>query len=195
MAQTVTVACGFGGEAGDLYAEGCWLGVDAVCAADAERVHVGAGERGECLCQLFRPGQHNRADITELHGERGVEHVARSESVVNPAACRLAGTGGKNIDEGRDVVVENLLAFGDLLGRCRRAADRLKIGLGRAVKLLASGYLNAPPRLKAGGIGPQRANLVARVAIDHARRILSARWPAFFALSRPTAATGTPGGI
>ena len=114
---------------------------------------------------------------------------------MNPAACRLTGAGGKDVNEGSNVVVENLLALGNLLGRCRGAADRLKLGFGRPFEFLAGGDLNEAPGLKTGGVGPQRADLVARVPIDPARRILSARWPAFLALSRPTEATGTPGGI
>ena len=61
--------------------------------------------------------------------------------------------------------------------------------------LLAGRDLDPAHRLKARVVGPQLAELPAGVAVNHASRIRAASTAALRALSTPTVATGTPGGI
>ena len=69
----------------------------------------------------------------------------------------------------------------------RGGADRLQLGLGRAVHRLAGGNLDAAPRLHARLVGPQGAHLGPGVAIDHGPSIeQSRRWTA----SAPTERVG-----
>src|SRR6202012_125042 len=69
------------------------------------------------------------------------------------------------------------------------------VGAEQLTKLLTRCHLDAAPRLHPRLVRPQTAELVARVASDHAPRIFAASTAALRALSRPTHATGTPGGI
>ena len=118
---------------------------------------------------------------------------------MDPAAGR-AGRLREHIDERRDVMVSGLLALVDRLDREGGAADRVELGGGRTVHLLAGRDLDLAHRLEARVVGPQLAELLAGVAIDHQRsnapyaaRMRAASTAAFLALSTPTVATGTPG--
>src|SRR5205823_5877943 len=130
-----------------------------------------------------------------------VEHVRGGQAEVDPATG-LTGGGGKHVDERGHVVVDLALALAHRLHREGRVADRLELSVRRALaraeqvsELLARGDLDAPPALHARLIAPDACQLRARVAIDHAVRICAARIAALRALSNPTHATGTPGGI
>src|SRR5699024_1393043 len=102
----------------------------------------------------------------QLQAERGVEDVGAREPVVDPAPGR-AGAGREDVDERGDVVVGDLLAPPDVLDGEGRGADRREVGLRRAVHRLAGGDLDAPPRLHAGLVGPDRAELGTRVPAYH----------------------------
>ena len=82
----------------------------AVGAADAERVDVRARLRDQRVDELLGAGEHDLAREPQLHGERGVEHVARREPVVDPAPGR-AGARAEDVDERGDVVVGDGLAL------------------------------------------------------------------------------------
>src|SRR3954469_995954 len=166
VAQALGVALGLEREAGELDAERRRLGVDAGRAPDADRVDVLAGALGQRADELVRPGHDDLAGRAQLQRERRVEHVARRQPEVDPAAGR-PGARRQDVDEGRDVVVGDALALLDRLDRERGGADRLEVAGGRAGHLLAGRDLDAPPGLHARVVGPQRADLLAGVALDH----------------------------
>ena len=125
-----------------------------------ERVAVGA-----------RALHEDRAGLGDLQPERGVEHVGGGEPVVHPAAG-LAHRGGHDVHEGRHVVVGHLLALGDLLdGERRPLANGRGVlggdgaGLGQRVH---HGQLHLEPGVELALLGPDRAHLRARVALDQA---------------------------
>src|SRR5262249_51407115 len=124
----------------------------------------------------------------------GVEDVGGRQPVVDPPP-RLAGRRAEHVDERGDVVVGDLLPLLDRLDGERRQRDGLQLARRRPLGLQGAGDLHLPPALELGLVGPDGPDLGAGVARDHALRIRSARCPAFLALSRPTQATGTPGGI
>ena len=87
-----------------LDAEGGRLGVDAVAAADGERVLVLEGaplQRGE---QRVEVGEQDVGGAHQLHGEAGVEHVGRGHALVHEARVG-ADDLGEMRQEGDDVVL------------------------------------------------------------------------------------------
>src|SRR5450759_3556642 len=156
-----------------------------------EALEAGAGERD-------RPDQ--LAGGAQLERERRVEHVRGGQAEMDPAPG-VAGGGGQHVHERGHVVVGHPLALFDLLHCEARAADRLELCLARALRseqasqLLAGGDLDLPPGVHARRVGPQAGELRAGVPGNHALRICAARIAALRGLSRPTPATGTPGGI
>ncbi len=68
----------------------------------------------EDLHQPLGVGEDQLRDAPELERESGVEHVARGQAVVDPAA-RWSGRGGEHVDERRNVVIGDLLPLGDRL--------------------------------------------------------------------------------
>ena len=109
--QPQQVAVRLEGEAGELHAERGGLGVHAVRAAHAERVHVLARALRRARRGSRRaPPTRIIARLRELQAERGVEHVGGGEAVVDPAP-RLADRAGHHVHEGRHVVVGDLLAL------------------------------------------------------------------------------------
>ena len=95
-----------------------------------------------------------------------VEHVAERQAEVNPAAG-VAGGLAEDVDERRQVVVGRALALVDGVDGERRAADRVELLLRRPVHRLARRDLDAAPRLHARLVGPERADLRARVTGNH----------------------------
>src|SRR5439155_6341771 len=106
-------------------------------------------------------------------------------------ACRRA----EHVDEGGDVVLGDVLALAHRLDGERRGADRVELVGQRPVHLLAGRDLDPAPGFHPGLVGPDCAEGGACVALDHALMMRTARCAALRGLSRPTAATGTPGGI
>ena len=80
---------------------------------------------------------------------------------------RLTGVGGEHIDERSHVVLRQRLALIDGGDGERRRANRLELGRGRPLHLLAGGDLDLAPELHPRRVGPQRAELRACVALDH----------------------------
>ena len=91
LLQPLGVAVGLHREAGELEAERGRLGVDAVGAADAQRVRVLARPLGEHGGQLAGGRDDHLAGAPQLQGQRRVEHVRRGEAEVDPATGRARG--------------------------------------------------------------------------------------------------------
>ena len=152
--QALGVAVRLEGEARELEAEGRRLGVDAVGAPDADGVGVLARPRGQ---RAPRARARPPTTISPAACSCRASAVSRTSEEVSPkwiqrppgpALCL------QHVDEGRHVVVGHALALLDRLDGERRAADRLEVGLGRALHLLARRHLDAPPRLHARLVGP-----------------------------------------
>ena len=107
--------------AGELHAEGRGLGMDAVAAADGERVLVLQRALLQRRQQLVDVAEQDVGGLGELDGEAGVEHVRRGHALVHEARLRadeLAEPG----QEGDHVVLGDLLDgvdLRDLAGRDR----------------------------------------------------------------------------
>ena len=156
------VAIGLEGEAGEAQAEGGRLGVDAVGAADAERVAVLERPLDQGVAVGAGARQHDLAGLAQLQRQRRVEHVGGGQPVVDPAPV-LADRGGDDVDEGGDVVVGHLLALVDRLDReggvgprrlGRLARHRALLGPG-----LGGGQLDLEPALELALRRPDRADL------------------------------------
>ena len=200
--------------AGQLQAERRRLGVHAVRAPDRERVAVLLGsrdDRGERACRC--PARIRRAGLLDLERERGVEHVRRGQPVVEPAAL-LAEPLRDGVDERGDVVLRARLDLGDALRRRRRRTAR-----GSPRRRRAGTTPDLRPRVERGELdlepprelalaptrprpwpGGSSARSPGQTSAAPGRthetpRMRAASTAAFFALSTPTAATGTPGGI
>ena len=85
---------------------------------------------------------------------------------MDPAAG-LTGGGAEHVDERGDVVVGDPLALLHRLDGERRGADRLEVGLGRALECLGGGDLHVAPRGHAGLVGPDGTDLGTGIALDH----------------------------
>ncbi len=165
--QPVAVARRLHREAGEFDPERRRLGMHAVGAADAQRVHVRPRLRDQRVDEALGAGEHDLAGEPQLHGEGGVEDVARRQPVVDPAAGR-AGARAEDVDEGRDVVVGDGLALLHVVHGEGGGADRLQV-IGRGpVHLLAGGDLDRAPGLHARVVGPEGAHRRAGVTVDHA---------------------------
>ena len=221
-AQPLAAAVELERPAGELQPEGRRLGVDAVRAADAERLPVLLGP-GDDRCQRPLDAlEQERARVAQLQRERRVDDVGRGQPVVEPAAL-LAEPVLDGVDEGGEVVVRLALELGDPLRRRRdRARPRIASAasrrddpeLGPGVE---RGELDLEPGRELPLVRPHLGHGRTGVAGDHsadrserpgrperlrreflwtgsdAPRILAASTAAFFALSTPTQATGTPG--
>src|SRR6266540_4552971 len=104
--------------------------MDAVRAADADRVAVllGAGDDGG-----ERPldaVEDQPAGVLDLERERGVDDVRGRQPVMEPASLRPELLADR-VDEGRSVVIGDALDLGNAL---RRRDDRTAPDLGRVVR-------------------------------------------------------------
>ncbi len=117
-----------------------------------------AGLRDERVAELLGASDQDLARIAELQPERGVEHVAGGEAKVDPASG-LAEAVGEHVDEGRHIVVGDLLALLGCLDGEGGGADRLQLSLGGAVHLLAGGDLDLAPGLHLGLVRPNGTHL------------------------------------
>src|SRR5215203_4217319 len=156
------------------------------CPGD-QRVAVSAGA-----------AEDHFAGPPQLQRQGGVEDVGGGEAVVDPATV-LADRGGDDVDEGGDVVVSHLLALFHRLDRegrlLPRRARRLLGDHALARPGLSGGQLDLEPALQLRLRRPDRPDLGAGVAGDHALIIRPASTPAFLEPSIATHATVIPGGI
>ena len=125
--------------AGELEPEGRRLGMDAVRAADLQRLAVLLGARRDDCEGAVETREDQRARLADLQRERGVDDVGGGEAVVEPAAL-LAELLGDGVDEGGGVVVERRLELGDPLRRRR-------VSPGRRAQRPHRARLPARPRL------------------------------------------------
>ncbi len=194
------VAVGLEGEAGEPQAEGRRLGVDAVGAADAERVAVLQRPLDQGVAVGAGAGDDDLAGPAQLQRQRRVEHVGGGEAVMDPAPV-LADRAGDDVDEGGDVMVGHPLPLVDRLDRERgpsaRAASAASPGNDALLgPRLGRRQLDLQPALHLRLRRPDLPDLGTGIAGDHQQLIIrAARTPAFFAPSIATQATGIPGGI
>ena len=172
--QPAQVPVGLEREPGELEAECRGLGVDAVRASHAERVHVLTGAAHQRVAVVARSGHDHEAGLGELQRQGRVEHVRGGEAVVHPAS-RLADGLGHHVHEGRHVVIGDLLALADRLGAERGAlANRVRVlprHHARLCKRVHHRQLHLEPGLELPLLGPHRPHLGTRVAVDHRSRL------------------------
>src|SRR6266576_2986797 len=192
---------------GELPAECRGFCVDAVRTADADGVTVllrSCDDRGECLVDAC---EDQATGILNLQRERRVDDVGRREPIVEPASLgpQLLCDG---IHERSGVVVDDAFDLGDTLS-CRRSRVRANLRdvfAGDCAHLRPAferSDLDLQPPRELALLRPDPGHRRAGVAPNHLAdsrepigpRIRAASTAAFFALSTPTQATGTPGGI
>ena len=154
----------------ELHAEGDRLGVDAVRAPDLHGVAELERAPLEHLAQRDEVALEEQAGALDLQRQRGVEHVAARHPVVDVLAG-VADVLGDVGEEGDDVVVGRRLDLVDA-GHVERGlgldlADRVVGDLAELVPGLHGGDLDVEPGLHPGLVGPDRAHLGERVALDH----------------------------
>ena len=162
------VAVGLERETRELDPERRRLGVNAVRTPGAERMAVLACAGREGLHETPAIRQDELGHAPELEREARIEHVARRDPVVDPAAgrtCRL----GEHVHERGGVMVRDPLAFGDGNDGEARGADLVKLGESRAGHLLARRNLDLAHRLEMGVVGPDLSQLGPGIAVDHYR--------------------------
>ena len=169
--QALEVSARLGMPEGRLEPEGGRLGVDAVGAADHQRLLVGEGEPAERLAEALEAVEQQVGGALELERERGVDDVRRRQPQVDEPGVRADGLLELG-EKGDDVVARGGLELVDPPGvDPRRAADpldRLARDPAPPRVHLADGQFDLEP----GGVprrrAPQGAHLVARVAGNHA---------------------------
>ncbi len=171
----------------------------AVGAADARRVLELARAAHQHAAQAFHAGGEQHARVADLERERGVEHVARGEPVVDVArvGADLLGERGGERDH---IVTDALLDLGDArridgrlradhLERCSRDQSALRVHL-------AHRELHREPARVLPLVGEDPDHFGSRVAFDHvflffARLRLAARLTACL-IPNFTSAVRTP---
>src|SRR5439155_1664040 len=188
-------------------AEGDRLCVNTVGAPDTDGVPVlvGPGDHGgeRALDALA----NQPARVLNPEGKSGVDDVRRGQPVVEPASLRPQLL-GHSVHEGRRVVIRDPLDLGDAGARRRNGsrADFGDVARGNHVDFgppVERSELDLEPPRELARLRPDPGHGRTGVASDHwldsreavGPRIRAARTAAFFALSTPTHATGTPGGI
>ena len=121
------VAVELEGPAEELQTERGRLGVNAVRAADRERVTVLFGACDDGVGRTRDPVPDERARALDRQGERGVENIGRREPVVEPATLG-AEVRHDRVDEGRNVVIRRALELRHARRRrrLRALADALR---------------------------------------------------------------------
>ena len=154
----------------ELHAERDGLGVDAVRAPDLDRVAELERPPLEYLAQRDEVALQEQAGLLDLQRQGGVEHVAAGHAVVHVLAG-VADVLGDVGEEGDDVVVGRLLDLvdaGDVeRGLLLDLADGVVGDPAELVPGLHGGDLHVEPGLHPGLVGPDRAHLRERVALDH----------------------------
>ena len=156
-----------------LDAEGGRLGMDAVAAADGDRVLVLEGaalQRGQ---QRVDIGEQDVGGARKLHGKAGVEHVRRGHALMDEARVRPDELGEMG-QEGDDVVLGDALDLVDALDVEGRRAALFPDGLGRLLRddaelgqRVAGMRLDLEPDAEARLGRPDGDHFRARIARDH----------------------------
>ena len=105
--------------AGELEPERRRLGMNAVCAADLERLAMLVGPCDDGGERAVERGKDEVSGPADLQRERGVDDVGRRQAVVEPAPAFVVELLADGVDEGGGVVVERRLDFGDAFGARR----------------------------------------------------------------------------
>ena len=157
--------------AGELQPERRRLGVDAVRAADLERLAVLLGARHDRGERGVDPGEDERPRLADLERERGVDDVGGRQAVVEPAPPLVVELLADGVDERGGVVVERRLDLGDALcARRRRGGDGGSRVRGNCSKLGPGGgrgLLDREPRRKLPLVRPDAGHGRTGVAGDH----------------------------
>ena len=144
--------------------------MDAVGTPRSQGVSVLKCSRNECVAIVGGARQHDRSGFNQLERECRVEHVGGRQAVVNPAPfwtdrCR------DHVHERRNVVAGLALA---LLDRLNLERSPLPAGAGvcpwhhsLSRPSLGCRELYREPALHLAPLGPDGADLVSGVAIDH----------------------------
>ncbi len=193
------VAVGLECKAGEAQAEGGRLGVDAVGAADAERLALLERPFDQGVAIGSRAGEHDLTRLAKLQRKGGIKHVGGGEPKMDPAAV-LADRPGEDVHKCGDVMVGNPLALCDRLDGKGGARPCCRSGLRGNDPLrsprLGRRQLDLKPALHLSLRAPDLAHLRPGVAGNHQQLMIrAARTPAFLAPSIATQATGIPGGI
>ena len=167
--EALPVAAHLQGPQRELHPEGGGLGVHPVGAPGHRGVAVGVGLGDDGRLELGRGADHEVEGPHQGDGEGGVDHVARREPVVDPAGGGAADALLDHVDEGRDVVLGDLLPLvdgGDV--EIGPFADGHRIG-GRDDPQLRPGLggedLDLQPGAEPGLIGEETGDLGQRVAL------------------------------
>ncbi len=157
-----------------LEPEGDRLGVDAVAAADGRGELMLEGAAFQHLQQLVHVGDQDVGGALQLHGEAGVEYVARRHALVQEAGFRPGALRDVS-QEGDDVVLGLGLDRVDALD-----VERARLGIG--LPHGAGGFpgddaqvghriegmrLDLEPDAETAFGGPDRDHIGTRVARDH----------------------------
>ena len=157
--------------AGELQPERRRLGVDAVRAADLERLAVLVGARDDRGEGGVDAGEDQIPGLADLERERGVDDVGGRQAVVEPAASLVVELLADGVDERGGVVVERRLDLGDALRARRRGGCDGRGGLrGNDAELGPGGgrgLLDREPRRKLPLVRPDAGHGRAGVAGNH----------------------------
>src|SRR5215211_144816 len=197
----------------ELPAERRRLGVDPVGAPDTDRVAVLLGPPDHRRRYAVDLAEEEHAGVTQLKRERRVHDVGRRQTEVHPPTLGPELL-DDSVDERSGVVIRRPLDLRDAFGGRWHGsrANRLHVSGGNRANLspaVERCELDLQPAREPFLLRPDAAHLRPRVPGDHrsqsrarsgrhhssSERILAASTAAFFALSTPTVATGTPGGI
>src|SRR5947207_2397123 len=130
-----------------------------------------------CRTQRLDIIQKNFAGICQLYGERGVEDIGRSQSLMNPARC-WSDRSGNVFEKSDNIVICSLFNLGNFAnGETRSLANFHRILLWDLAELchrLAGEDFNLQPNLKLSLVRPDLAHLRSGITIDHSRNIKAA---------------------
>ncbi len=167
---------------GELEAEGCGLGMDAVGAADGRRHLVLESAAPQRRHQRIGVGDQEIGGAHQLHVEAGVEHVGRGHALMHEARLRPHDLG--EMGEERDHIVLDLALDGidarDVeFGVLALVPDRLGRGFGNDAELghgVGRMRLDLEPDAVARLRVPDRGHFRPSVARDHGRpwRVIAA---------------------
>ena len=167
--QSLAVASHLRDEDRQLVAKGRRLGVDAVGAADGERVLVAHRQLGQDLFQLAKVFGQDVRGLLDLQRQRRIQDVRGGQAEMNPP-CWRADSFGDGSGERDHVVVRFAQELGRTFGLDCRTADDRHVLLRNDADVrpgLADGQLDLEPQLHAMLVGPYAAHRRARVAWDH----------------------------
>src|SRR5277367_3968516 len=164
------VALCFGIPVGHLESESDGLGVDAVCPPDHRRVLELERPPFQHFGQSIKVGRNQGRSLLNQQRLRRIDHIVRSEAVVEPAGVRTYdfGDGG---GEGDDVVFDLRLDFKNAFDIERRAlADRFGSIFWhntRGGECFGGGNFDSEPGAEAIFVAPDTSHFGPGIAWNH----------------------------